>query len=283
MFQRQTSGSVVCPTCGRLVGVNDPRCFSCGRWNPGLWGWAQTLGRLGRDFGFTQLVIGGCVAMYLLSLLYAPGQIRMSGLMFLAPSQEAIRVLGASGAVPVLVEGRWWTVLSAAWLHGGLIHILFNMMWIRQLAPVTAELYGVGRLAIIYTVSSVTGFLLTSVVAVLPLPGALRGAYFTLGASAPLFGIFGALFYYGRRTGNRMISQQMTQFLVIMLIFGLLVPGIDNWAHAGGFLGGYLASRLLDPLKPERQEHLLIALVCLLAMAASLLASFLTGDRLIPI
>ena len=69
MFQRQTTGSVVCPSCGRLVGVQDPECFTCGRRNPGLWGFAPLLRKVGLDFGFTQLVFTVCVAMYAVSLL----------------------------------------------------------------------------------------------------------------------------------------------------------------------------------------------------------------------
>ena len=51
---------------------------------------------------------------------------------------------GASGAIPVFRFDRWWTIFSAGWLHGGLLHIFFNMLWVRQLAPETAELYGAG-------------------------------------------------------------------------------------------------------------------------------------------
>ena len=46
---------------------------------------------------------------------------------------------------------RWWTVLSAGWLHGSLLHIIFNMMWVRDLGPVVADMYGPGRMVIIYT------------------------------------------------------------------------------------------------------------------------------------
>src|SRR5215813_11176515 len=57
---RQKWGSVVCPSCGNLVGVNDERCFTCGRWNPGMWGFAPALNRFGRDLGFTLFVMGAC-------------------------------------------------------------------------------------------------------------------------------------------------------------------------------------------------------------------------------
>ena len=74
-------------------------------------------------------------------------------------------MLGSSGAIPVFGYHRWWTFLSAGWLHGNLLHIAFNMMWVRQLAPATAELYGAPRMVLIYIVSSVTGFFLSSAAA----------------------------------------------------------------------------------------------------------------------
>ena len=60
MFNRQTTGSVVCPACGKLVGVQDDKCWSCGRRSPGMWGFASVLRRLGSDLGFAQLVIFAC-------------------------------------------------------------------------------------------------------------------------------------------------------------------------------------------------------------------------------
>ena len=87
--------------------------------------------------------------------------------------------------MPVFKFDRWWTVLSAAWLHGGILHIAFNMMWVRSLGPATIHLYGGGRTIIIYTLSAVSGFVASSFVgAFLPfLPSFLRGAGFTVGAS----------------------------------------------------------------------------------------------------
>src|SRR5262244_2204757 len=66
---RQKTGSVVCASCGSLVGVNDDRCYTCGRRNPGLWGFGPVLRRLGNDFGFTALIIYGCAVLYALELL----------------------------------------------------------------------------------------------------------------------------------------------------------------------------------------------------------------------
>ncbi|HEX7485958.1 MAG TPA: rhomboid family intramembrane serine protease [Vicinamibacterales bacterium] len=283
MFNRQRTGSVVCPSCGNLVGVNDQRCYNCGRWNPGMWGFAPLLRRLGNDFGFTTVVIGGSAALYVLTLLASGGQIGMSGLFsLLSPSSQALFLFGASGAVPVFGFGRWWTILSAGWLHGNLLHIVFNMMWVRQLGPATGQLYGASRLVIIYTIGGAMGFLLSSLAGVL-LPGVpiLGGASFTIGASAPIFGLLGALVRYGHRTGSSMVRGQAWSWAVTLFVFGLIMPGVDNWAHAGGFAGGYLAAMWLDPLRAERTDHMVIALVCLGATLASVAASLVQGLSLL--
>jgi rhomboid protease GluP len=282
MFTRQKTGSVVCVSCGSLVGVNDDKCYTCGRRNPGLWGYAPLLRRLGNDFGFVTLVIYGCSFLYaatLIGTVLLGGSILGGGLFsMLAPNSYLVRAFGASGAIPVYVDNMWWTVLSAGWLHGSALHILFNMMWVRQLGPVTADIYGAGRMVIIYSVASVVGFLVSST-AGLYLGNAplafLRGAGLTLGASAPIFGLLGALVHYGRRGGSSLIGGQAMQYAVVLFVFGLIMPGggIDNYAHAGGFVGGYAASLWLDPLKPEKMNHIIGALLCLAATALSVLAS----------
>ncbi len=279
MIRRQTTGSVVCSSCGKLVGVQDDRCWNCGRRNPSLWGFAPAIRNLGEDLGFRSVIIGGCALLYLASLLLSRGQIGFSGLGFLSPTTGAARVLGASGASPVFDYGWWWTVVSAGWLHGSLIHIGFNLYWVNQLAPVVAQMYGPGRSALIYLGASLVGFALTSGVGYLApgLPGPLRGAPLTLGASAAIFGWLGALVYYGKRSGSSQFSKQIVSFAIPLFVFGLVMPGIDNWAHAGGFLGGYALSRWFDPLRPERIDHLLFALLGLLASALAVGASLLRG------
>jgi rhomboid protease GluP len=280
MWQRQTSGSVLCPSCGSLVGVNDEACLICGRRRPGLFGFAGLLRHVGHDMGFVPVVLWGCGALFLATLASNPGGIRMDGLFsMLSPSNASLFLFGASGAIPVFGYGRWWTVLSAAWLHGGLLHIVFNMMWVRDLAPVTAHLYGAARTVIIYTVAAITGFLASSTVAAFVpfMPRVLRGAGFTVGASAPIFGLIGALWWYGHRGGNSHLSQQVKQMALGMLVFGFVMPGVDNWAHLGGLAGGWLTARFLDPLTPERGDHVVIALACLGLSVASVVASLVVG------
>jgi rhomboid protease GluP len=265
MFKRQTSGSVVCVSCGYLVGVNDDKCYHCGRRNPGLWGFAPALRSLGQDLGFIPLVTGLSVLAFLASLAWSAGQVGMEGMNLLEPSGCAQLQMGAAGALPVFVLDRWWTLLSASWLHGGLIHIFFNLYWVRQLGPAVAEMYGPGRMVIIYIMAGVAGFFASSAAGYyfLGLPSVLRGAVLTVGASASIFGLLGALVHYGRRSGSSMVRQQAITYAAIMFVFGLVMSGTDNYAHAGGFGGGWLAARMLDPLKPERVKHMLTAVVLL--------------------
>jgi rhomboid protease GluP len=279
MFKRQTTGSVVCASCGYLVGVNDERCYHCGRRNPGLWGFAPAIRRLGNDMGFVPFVTGTCVVVYVLTLLWAGGDFMGGGpLGVLAPNTHTLLLFGASGSIPVYGLGRWWSVLSASWLHANLIHILFNLLWIRQLAPGVGELYGPGRMVIIYTTAGITGFAASSTAGALlgPMP-ILSGAPLTVGASASIFGLLGALVYYGRRSGSSIVRAQAWSWAMPAFLFGFLMPGIDNYAHAGGFAGGYVAGRLLDPLKPERINHLAAAIVCLLVSMLSIVASVIHG------
>src|SRR5947199_271515 len=115
-----------------------------------------------------------CVALYVISLIFDPlAALRPRGFLeVFSPSAEALWALGAAGAIP-WHYGRWWTLFTAIYLHGGLLHILFNVLWIRQLGPAVEEIYGPARLVVIFTVSGVAGFVVSNSL----------GVPFTIGAS----------------------------------------------------------------------------------------------------
>src|SRR5262245_8194046 len=146
MFQR-TTGSTLCPSCRQLVGVADEECLNCGRRRPGRGG---LLRFLNLEEVFVPLVLWTCGALYLAALAVDAEGIGAGGaLSFLSPSLRSLFLFGASGAGPVFAYGRWWTVLSAAWLHAGLLHIVFNMMWVRDLGPLIVQFYGASRTVVI--------------------------------------------------------------------------------------------------------------------------------------
>lgn len=267
---------MVCPSCGSLVGVRDDKCYTCGRSNPGLWGFGPALRQLGADFGFVPFVIGASTVLYALTLIASgPGlQVVGGGFSILSPSQPALLRFGASGALAVFGLGWWWTVLSASWLHGNLLHILFNMMWVRDLGPAVVDLYGAPRAILVYVVSGITGFLLSSFLGYLNLPiPVFHGAFLTVGASASIFGLLGALVHYGRKSGSSLIHGQALNYAIILFIMGVIMPGVDNSAHAGGFLGGYVMSAFFGPFTRERGDHLVVALVSLAATLLAVLVS----------
>ena len=162
-------------------------------------------------------------------------------------------------------------MLSAGWLHAGVLHVAMNMYWVWQMGPAMTELFGPGRTVIIYTAGGVAGFTLSSLAgAFLPSLPFLQTAGLTIGASAPVFGLIGALYHYGR-SGSSMVKQMAVSIMIQAVLFGLLIPGIDNYAHLGGFAGGYLTSTFLKPMTTrERGDHMLAAVFCLAATALAI-------------
>lgn len=255
--------AILCPRCRKLINSEAPVCTFCGLRRPGMFGLTNTMRRLGAQVDFARLIIFFCGGLYVLALLVDPGAIFQPRDMMrmLAPSRRASLMFGMTGRV-VLDAGHWWTVVTAIYLHGGLLHIAFNMLWVRQLGRVVEDIFGSFRLFIIFTVGGVTGFILS----------AMMGNALTLGASGSIFGLLAAAVEYGRRTGAQMFTRQFLQWALILFIFGLVFPGVDNWAHAGGFAGGYGAAYLLG--RDSGDEGLgtyMLAGFCLLATAGAFL------------
>jgi rhomboid protease GluP len=232
--------------------------------------------RFGNEFGFRELVVSACVTLWAATLLVSGSGIQTDGILSaLSPSTRVLAQFGASGAALVFIEHRWWTVLSAGWLHVGLLHVAMNMFWLWQMGPAIVELFGPSRTMIIYTVGGIAGFTLSSIAgAFFPSLPFLQTTGVTVGASAPVFGLIGALYHYGRK-GSSIIRQTAVSIIVQAVLFGLVFRGIDNYAHLGGFAGGYLMSAFLNPLTRERGNHAIVALICLAATVLAIVASLL--------
>ena len=275
MFRRQPGGAILCPSCGRITSANAEVCFFCGRRRPGGRALAPALRRLVASLGVTQAITVACVALYVASLVMDPlAALGPRGpLELLAPSGRALDRLGMAGAF-AWEAGRWWTLITAIYLHGGVLHIVFNVLWIRQLGPAVEELYGRARLAVIFTVSGAAGFAVSN----------YAGVPFTIGASGSIFGLLGAMVAYGRRRGGvfgSMVLRQYGQWALVMFILGFLMSGVNNLAHAGGFAGGLGCGLLLGPAeqRPERWIDQVLALGAvastIVAFALALAAGFL--------
>lgn len=137
-----------------------------------------------------------------------------------------------------LQRGEVWRLITSMFLHGDVIHLMSNMLALYMVGPMIEKYYGKGKYAIIYFVSGIIGNLLSAVL----------GDYFGIGASGAIFGLFGALMYFGykyRATLDGFLRSGIVPVIVLNLILSVIVPGIDFYGHIGGLLGGVLITYTL--------------------------------------
>ena len=153
------------------------------------------------------------------------------------PSFESLYRLGMGGAIPWKM-GRWWTLITGPYLHGSLLHLLFNVLWLWMITSLVISLFGPGRFFVIYSLSGVGGALVT----------VMSGTPFFVGASGAILGLFGALIYYGSHEGGTFgttLFKIMVIFSLLVFLYGFITPGVDNWGHLGGLVSGILAAFLV--------------------------------------
>jgi len=150
------------------------------------------------------------------------------------------------------------------------------VMWIRDLGPAVTEIYGPARAFVLFSFAGAVGFLVSNLAAGSP----------TVGASGSIFGLLAALIVYGRRSGGHVMTQQLWTWAVIMFAMGFVMSSVNNWAHGGGFVGGWIAATLM-PAHHEKREPLwmmLLALALVALTAAGFVMSFVkvTGILVAP-
>ena len=261
--QRQ---SILCPNCRKLISADESRCPHCGIARPGSWwknnAWTQFFVNADQ---LIKVIVFLNLGMYVASLLFYPWSsgFSLNPLSLFSPSNKSLLVLGATGTIPIDRFHRWWSLVTANYLHGGIFHILFNMIALSQIAPLVIREYGAHRMVILYTLSGVIGFWVSY----------LAGVAFTIGASAAVCGLIGASLYYGKSRGGiygQAIYKQIGAWALGIFIFGLLVPGINNWGHGGGIVSGALLGFLLG-YKEKRKESLLHRILARLCIGLTLL------------
>jgi len=263
--------------------MDEPACPYCGLIRPGLHNTAGVVRKIFLGSDPIRTIIYVNIAFYILSLLLDPAGIFSGGGMFnfLSPSSQSLFSLGASGTIPVIGAHRFWTLISASFLHGGIMHIGFNMMALYQLGPFVLREFGFHRFINLYIITGACGFAAS----------VLFGVPFTIGASASICGLIGAVIYYGKSRGGSYgedIYKQAVGWVVGLIFFGLIFPGINNWAHGGGLLSGLLLAFLMgyNDNKQESAWSKLLAYACILLTAAILIwavVSSLLPTRVIAI
>jgi membrane associated rhomboid family serine protease len=267
--------TMLCPTCRKLISNDEAQCPYCGTLNPGSWIHNNIATRLLNDpERFIKGVIAVNVGMFVLAILlsFQGLNLSMNPLTFLSPDGRVLLVLGATGSVPINDMNRWWTLLSANYLHGGILHILFNMMALRQISGLIIREYGLNRMFCIYTLGGVLGFWISY----------LAQTQFTIGSSAALCSLIGAALYYGKTRGGvygQAIYRQVGGWVLILFLFGFMFPGIDNWGHAGGIAAGILLGLLFGyhERKKETRLHQILARLCILVTVGVLIWAIGSG------
>jgi rhomboid protease GluP len=266
---------ILCPNCRKLIRSNAASCRHCGLLRPGD-RWRRNLPGVLQPHpdDVVRDIVYLNAFFYLLSLLLFPAGTGISGNPFrlLSPSSESLLLLGATGTVAIEGMGRWWSIVSANYLHGGVLHIVFNMMALSQIGPLVIREYGASRMVALYTLGGVFGYVV-SYAAHVPL---------TLGASGAVCSLIGSTLYYGRSRGGaygHAVFQGVWGWALGIFLFGFLVPGINNWAHGGGMAAGFLLGAALGYQEKGRENawHRALATVCVLATLAVMAWAAATG------
>jgi rhomboid protease GluP len=218
----------MCPQCRAFITTDDKLCPYCNaevapkpyvRRAP-----ADAMGGLIPHARFITILI-----MLINTGMYVATVLRGGGA---DPDLNTLSAFGAKFA-PLIVQGQWWRLITAGFLHGGILHILMNMWVLFDLGAQVEEMYGPSRFLVIYLVSNVTGFLASMYL----IPRVL-----SVGASAAIFGLIGAMIAMGVRDRSS-YGSAIRSFYLRWAVYGLvlsLIPGTDWAAHIGGLAGGFL-------------------------------------------
>jgi rhomboid protease GluP len=146
---------------------------------------------------------------------------------------ERLVQAGFKNSYAIFIGHQWWRLITAGFLHGGLLHIGMNMWVLNDLGAEVERTYGTARFLVIYFVATFCGFLFSAYMSMTP----------SLGASAGILGLIGAMIAFGLRNRTN-VGQQIRAFYIKWAIYGIalgLLPffSIDNWAHLGGLAGGF--------------------------------------------
>ena len=167
-------------------------------------------------------------------------------------SLDNITLLRFGANLDVLTKnGDYFRLITCAFLHIGIVHLIFNMYALYIIGPQVESFFGKIKYLSIYLISAVSASILSL---------SFNTNTISAGASGAIFGLLGALLYFGYHyrvyLGNA-VRSQIIPIIIINLLFGFTMTGIDNAAHIGGLIGGVLASIALGvPEKSNKTEKL---------------------------
>jgi len=225
----------MCPHCRAFITTDDKICPYCEtRVEPKAVERRSTpdaMGGLIPHARFTTVVILLInTGLYAATVLHSMRSNPQTGALDLDPN--TLLAFGAKYG-PSLMAGEWWRLITAGFLHGGLLHILMNSWVLFDIGTQVEESFGTARYLVIYVASTITGFL---------------GSFYwsptlSVGSSAGIFGLIGAMIAMGlreRSSYGSAVWRMYGRLAVYGLIMGLLFPYTDNGAHIGGLIGGFV-------------------------------------------
>jgi rhomboid protease GluP len=244
----------MCPSCGTLVGTTATKCHVCGASiRFGMAAASRSLGKLmPQTAPVTYSLLSLCCLFYGISLLLT---VRM-GTPLLPEGGGLTAIFGMGGidqrasillgeSIPFSLQlnvGEPWRYITAIFLHGSLMHIVFNMWVLMDIGPMVEDLYGSARYLFLFVLTGAMGYGASSMI-----------GHFSVGASGALLGLIGLLLAATTRRGgaaSQMLRSSLIKWVIYILIMGFMFPGIDNAAHVGGFITGFALGKVISDRQP---------------------------------
>jgi membrane associated rhomboid family serine protease/Tfp pilus assembly protein PilF len=203
----------------------------------------------------TQIILGANVMVFI-AMVIASGP-------SLDFTNKVMDVFGANFG-PYTLSGQWWRLFTYMFLHGSLMHIAFNMWCLWDLGRLCESLYGRWTFAAIYLITGVAGGLASV---------AWNPQVLSVGASGAIFGLAGALaasFYLGEFSIPKVAIQGTLRSLLFFIgfnvIFGAMIPGIDNACHGGGLVSGVILGALIARMAPQHDSPRRVGVLIVVAL-----------------
>jgi rhomboid protease GluP len=245
----------LCVACGKLVGINDTHCPHCQTQQTAARQVAKNLsGVLPSSVTATTLILGLMAVLFVLPIVAMSGHpafdlweyLKSSLISDIADMEQPAIKLGINFG-PLLELGQYWRLLTATFLHFGIMHIAFNSYALHILGPMTEDLYDRNWFAFMYVATGVFGNVVSWV--------GHGDRFLQAGASGSVFGLMGIGIVYCWRTGwrNRQMLNLLITWSVLSILFGIFM-GADNYAHIGGLVAGAVFARLLPPERVTRRN-----------------------------
>jgi len=219
-----------------------------------------------------RFLITANIVMFATALLMAPQSINTSlnPMLFLSPGVAVLVKLGASGTAPVFSEDRWWTVITANYLHGSLLHLLFNVSALHSVGKITIEIFKPSRFFLIYALGGAASMAASS----------LAGIQLTLGASGAVCALIGCMSYDDWRSNKGNLKMRIASvgiWIIFISAIGIFLPNVNNWAHAVGFVSGFFLGFCFWPRTTHQEDTLfrITASICMLITIGTLIYGLL--------